>query len=59
MLDEPTSSLDYAHMMETASLLKQLQSMGTTILVVTQDSELIHACCTRQYNADAAGNRSQ
>ena len=52
LLDEPTSGLDYAHMMETADLLKQLQSMGTTILVVTHDSELIHACCTRQYNIE-------
>ena len=50
LLDEPTSGLDYVHMMETAALLKQLQGMGTTILVVTHDSELIHACCTRQYN---------
>ena len=50
LLDEPTSGLDHAHMMETAELLKQLQCMGTTILVVTHDSELIHACCTRQYN---------
>lgn len=50
LLDEPTSGLDYAHMMETADLLKQLKRMGTTILVVTHDSELIHACCTRQYN---------
>ena len=50
LLDEPTSGLDYAHMRETADLLKQLQRMGTTILVVTHDSELIHACCTRQYN---------
>ena len=54
LLDEPTSGLDYAHMMETASLLKQLQWMGTTILVVTHDSELIHACCTRQYNVTAS-----
>lgn len=52
LLDEPTSGLDYAHMMETADLLKQLQCMGTTILVVTHDSELIHACCTRQYNIE-------
>lgn len=52
LLDEPTSGLDYAHMMETADLLKQLQSMGTTILVVTHDSELIHTCCTRQYNIE-------
>ena len=47
LLDEPTSGLDYAHMMETAELLKRLQAMGTTILVVTHDSELIHACCAR------------
>ena len=52
LLDEPTSGLDYAHMMETADLLKQLQSMGTTILVVTHDSELIHACCARQNNIE-------
>ena len=50
LLDEPTSGLDHAHLMETADLLKQLRCLGTTILVVTHDSELIHACCTRQYN---------
>ena len=47
LLDEPTSGLDHAHMMETAALLKQLQNLGTTILVVTHDSELIQACCGR------------
>ena len=50
LLDEPTSGLDHAHMMETAALLKQLQARGITILVVTHDSELIHACCTRKYS---------
>ena len=50
LLDEPTSGLDHAHMMETAALLKQLQAQGKTILVVTHDSELIRACCTRQYS---------
>ena len=48
LLDEPTSGLDYAHMIETAALLKQLQSLGATILVVTHDSELIRACCSRR-----------
>jgi len=48
LLDEPTSGLDYAHMMETAALLEQLRQMGTTILVVTHDSELIRACCSRK-----------
>lgn len=47
VLDEPTSGLDYAHMQETAHLLSKIRSMGTTIIVVTHDSELIHACCTR------------
>ena len=47
LLDEPTSGLDYAHMEETAQLMKNLQKRGTTILVVTHDSELIHSCCTR------------
>lgn len=48
LLDEPTSGLDHAHMMETAALLKQLEEMGTTILVITHDSELIRACCSRK-----------
>ena len=48
LLDEPTSGLDYAHMKETAALLEKLRSMGTTILVVIHDSELIRACCTRR-----------
>ena len=40
-------------MMETAELLKQLRDMGTTILVVTHDSELIRACCGRKLSFDA------
>lgn len=48
LLDEPTSGLDYRHMKETADLLKKLKEMGTTILVVTHDTELIHACCSRK-----------
>lgn len=47
LLDEPTSGLDYAHMQETSALLQKLRDMVTTILVVTHDSELIHACCGR------------
>lgn len=46
-LDEPTSGLDCAHMQEMAHLLVKLQAMSTTIMVVTHDSEFIHACCTR------------
>ncbi|MBQ9155896.1 MAG: energy-coupling factor ABC transporter ATP-binding protein [Eubacterium sp.] len=47
LLDEPTSGLDYAHMEETAGLLRGLQKRGTTILVVTHDEELIKSCCNR------------
>ena len=47
LLDEPTSGLDHAHMTETAMLLKQLCRTGTTILLVTHDSEMIRACCDR------------
>ena len=52
LLDEPTSGLDYGHMKETALLLKKLQKMGTTILVVTHDTELIRHCCTRMISQD-------
>ena len=55
LLDEPTSGLDYAHMMETAALLRQLQGLGATILVVTHDSELIRACCSRKLAFFAQG----
>ncbi len=48
LLDEPTSGLDHRHMKETAALFERLRAMGTTLLVVTHDSELIRACCTRR-----------
>lgn len=57
LFDEPTSGLDYRHMMETAGLFKQLQQMGRTILVVTHDSELIHACCTRMIRLSEVNRR--
>ena len=47
LFDEPTSGLDHAHMKETAKLMRKICTMGTTILVVTHDSELIRECCTR------------
>ena len=47
LFDEPTSGLDHAHMKETAKLMRKICTMGTTILIVTHDSELIRECCTR------------
>ena len=51
LLDEPTSGLDHGHMKETADLLKKLRDIGTTILVVTHDTELIRHCCSGMYSA--------
>ena len=48
LFDEPTSGLDYDHMDETAQLLKRLKERGTTVIVVTHDSELIRKCCDRK-----------
>ena len=39
--DEPTSGLDYAHMAQTAELLRELAGTGIFVLVVTHDYELV------------------
>ena len=39
--DEPTSGLDYAHMAQTAELLRELAGTGVFVLVVTHDYELV------------------
>lgn len=41
LADEPTGSLDHENKMIVIHLLKKLQSMGKTIIVVTHDDELI------------------
>ena len=48
LLDEPTSGLDYKHMMDISEILKELQSMGKTIIVATHDGEFIESCCSRK-----------
>ena len=45
VFDEPSSGLDYEHMMLTAEIMRQLKNSGKTILVVTHDDELILECC--------------
>ena len=35
-------------MMKSENKLETLRTMGTTILVVTHDCELIHLCCSRK-----------
>ncbi|WP_278590853.1 ABC transporter ATP-binding protein [Olsenella uli] len=64
--DEPTSGLDYAHMAQTAELLRELAGTGVFVLVVTHDYELVRAVgdrvtemrgggLTAQYALDTAG----
>ena len=64
--DEPTSGLDYAHMAQTAELLRELAGTGIFVLVVTHDYELARIIgdrvtemrgggVTAQYALDTAG----
>ena len=42
---EPTSGLDYHHMIEVAENIRQLSAMGKTLFIITHDPELIAECC--------------
>lgn len=46
IFDEPSSGLDYRHMLEVAENIKTLKNNGKTILLITHDPELIYKCCT-------------
>ena len=45
VFDEPSSGLDYEHMMLTAEIMRKLKNDGKTVLIVTHDDELIRECC--------------
>ncbi|MBP5567951.1 MAG: energy-coupling factor ABC transporter ATP-binding protein [Treponema sp.] len=45
LFDEPTSGLDYTHMLQIGKILRELKTMGKTVIVVTHDRELIKECC--------------
>lgn len=45
VFDEPSSGLDYEHMMLTAEIMRKLKNSGKTVLIVTHDDELIRECC--------------
>lgn len=53
VFDEPTSGLDFAHMAQTADLLRALAAQGAFVLVVTHDLELVAECCDRIVRLDA------
>ena len=46
VFDEPSSGLDYRHMLEVAENIRSLQEKGKSILLITHDPELIYKCCT-------------
>ena len=45
IFDDPTSGLDYRHMLEVSHCLKKLSDIGKTSLIITHDPELIAECC--------------
>ncbi|MCR4735554.1 MAG: ATP-binding cassette domain-containing protein, partial [Treponema sp.] len=45
LFDEPSSGLDYTHMLQIGKMLNELKAMGKTVIVVTHDRELIKECC--------------
>ena len=47
ILDEPTAGQDYRHYTEIMEFLKQLNSSGITIILITHDMHLMLEYCTR------------
>ena len=48
LFDEPTSGLDYTHMIQISEILRNLKTLGKTVIVVTHDRELIKECCDEE-----------
>lgn len=46
LFDEPSSGLDYSHMLQVSELLKKLRDRNKTVIIVTHDVELIKNACT-------------
>ena len=51
--DEPTGNLDPARSLELMSLLEQINALGTTMLVVTHERELVNSFSKRVIAIDA------
>ena len=57
--DEPTSGMDFTHMMQTAELLRALRTSERFIFVITHDYELILSACDAVMRIDAGGIAEQ
>ena len=42
---EPTSGLDYEHMLEVSEIIKHLKAEGRTSFIITHDPEFLKECC--------------
>ncbi|MBQ3482052.1 MAG: cell division ATP-binding protein FtsE, partial [Oscillospiraceae bacterium] len=51
--DEPTGNLDPVRSLELMLLLEKINDMGTTILVVTHEKELVNALGKRVITIDS------
>ena len=44
VFDEPTSGVDYRHLLSIAAEIRNLADSGATVLVITHDPEFIETC---------------
>ncbi|MDO4887640.1 MAG: ATP-binding cassette domain-containing protein [Actinomycetaceae bacterium] len=55
VFDEPTSGVDYRHMLGIGSLIRELAAGGIAVLVVSHDREFVAACADRVVRLSAPG----
>ncbi|WP_353116097.1 ABC transporter ATP-binding protein [Nitratidesulfovibrio sp.] len=47
LLDEPTSGMDHARMLQLADVVRELAGQGKLVFVVTHDADFVQQACTR------------
>lgn len=47
LLDEPTSGMDHARMLQLAGVVRELAGQGKLVFVVTHDADFVQQACTR------------
>jgi energy-coupling factor transport system ATP-binding protein len=52
VFDEPTSGLDGENLRRVVTALRASAESGAAVLVITHDTELIDACCTRRFDLE-------